>query len=95
MYSYFCDNLAVVEVLTFGKAKDAILATCASNIWLLTAIFNVNLLVTHIQGTDNTVADLLSRWNTTPNNVKKLHQMVECPLWIDTHIDLTLFNHDI
>ena len=91
----FCDNLAVVEVLTFGKAKDAILATCAHNIWLLTAIFNVNLLVTHIKGNDNTVADLLSRWNTTPNNVKKLHQMVECPLWIDTHIDLTLFNHDI
>ena len=91
----FCDNLAVVEVLTFGKAKDAILATCARNIWLLTAIYNVNLLVSHIKGTDNTVADLLSRWNTTPGNVQKLNQMVECPVWVDTHVDLTLFNHDI
>ena len=34
----FCDNLAVVEVLTFGRAKYAILAACARNIWLLTAI---------------------------------------------------------
>ena len=58
---FFCDNLSVVEVLTFCRAKDAILATCARNIWLLTAINNVNLVVSHIKGTDNTVADLLFR----------------------------------
>ena len=87
----FCDT----SVLTFGRAKDAILAACAHNIWLLTAIYNVNLVVSHIKGIDNTVADLLSRWNATPDNVKKLNKLVECPLWINTHIDLTLFNHDI
>ena len=27
-----CDNMAVVEVLKFGKARDPILATCARNI---------------------------------------------------------------
>ena len=72
----FCDNLAVVEV------PDATLATCARNIWLLTAIYNVILLVSHIKDTDNTVADLLSRWNTTPGNVEKLNQMVECPVLV-------------
>ena len=91
----YCDNLAVVEVLTFGRAKDAILATCAHNIWLLTAINNLNLVVSHLKGMDNTVAVLLSRWSTTKNNISKLHQLVEYPLWINTHIDLTLFNHDI
>ena len=43
-----CDNMAVVEVLKSGKARDPILATCARNIWLLTAIFNIQLTVTHI-----------------------------------------------
>ena len=57
----FCDNLADVEVLTFGRAKDAILAACARNIWLLTAIYNVNLVVSNIKGIDNTVANILSR----------------------------------
>ena len=84
----FCDNLAVVEVFTFGRAKDAILATCARNIWLLTAMKNVNVVVSHIKGTDNTVADLLSRWKATPDNVNKFNKLIECPLWINTHIDL-------
>ena len=38
-----CDNLAVVEVLRAGKARDNVLATCARNIWLLTSLFNIQL----------------------------------------------------
>ena len=57
-----CDNLAVVEILSLGKARDSIMATCARNIWLLAAMYNINLVVTHIRGRDNCVADLLSRW---------------------------------
>ena len=91
----FCDNQAVVEVLSSGRACDQILATCARNVWLLTAMFNINLVVTHIQGTHNNVADLLSRWGNTPQDVQKLHQWVNSPIWVDTHLDLTLLNHDI
>ena len=54
-----CINIAVVEVLTFGRAKDTIMATCATNIWLLAAMFNVNIVVSHIRGLHNTRADLL------------------------------------
>ena len=39
-----CDNMPVVEVLTSGKTKDNILATCARNVWLLSAIFNISIL---------------------------------------------------
>ena len=60
-----CDNLAVVEI---GKARDSIMATCARNIWLLAAMYNVNLIVTHIRGRENCVADLLSRWFQTRDN---------------------------
>ena len=54
----------------------------------------IGLVVSHIRSADNRVADLLSRWHLTPDNVKKLSQLVQSPIWIDTHIDLTL-NHDI
>ena len=41
----FCDNQAVVEVLNTGKTKDPFLATCARNVWLITAIFNIKIII--------------------------------------------------
>ena len=90
-----CDNMAVMEVLSSGRARDSIMATCARNVWLLAAMFNVNIIVSHIRGRDNSIADLLSRWHLTVHNIQELHNLVENPVWIDTHIDLTLLNHDI
>ena len=90
-----CDNLAVVDVLSSGKARDSIMATCARNIWLLVAIYNINVMVTHIRGRDNSVADLLSRWFQTDDNCKKLQKFVDCPIWMNVHLDLTLLNYDI
>ena len=57
-----CDNMAVVDVIRSGRAKDQTLAKYACNIWLITLIFNINLVVNHIPGEHNAVADLLSRW---------------------------------
>ena len=57
-----CDNMAVVEVLTSGKTKDSILATCARNVWLLCAIFNISIHIEHIPGKQNVIADLLCRY---------------------------------
>ena len=57
-----CDNQAVVEVLTTGKTKDPFLATCVRNIWLIIAIFNIEIIVIHVPGKHNQIADLLSRW---------------------------------
>ena len=67
-----CNNLAVVEILSLDKARDSIMATCARNIWLLAAIYNINVIVTHIRGRDNSVADLLFRWFQTADNCEKL-----------------------
>ena len=53
-----CDNMAVVEVLTSGKTKDTILATCARNVWLLCAIFNISIHIEHIPGKQNVIADV-------------------------------------
>ena len=56
-----CDNQAVVEVLKTAKTKDPFLATCARNVWLITAIFNIEIVVIHVPGKDNPIADLVSR----------------------------------
>ena len=82
-------------MLTYGNTRDRILATSARNVWLRTAMFNIDLVVSHIKDADNRVADLLSRWHITMDNVQKLSHLVQAPIWIDTHIDLTLLNHDI
>ena len=36
-----CDNMAVEEVITSAKTKDATLGACARNIWMLSPLFNI------------------------------------------------------
>ena len=57
----FCDNYSVVQVIGSGKTKDLFLALCIRNICLLTAHNDIDLLVRHIPGINNTIADTLSR----------------------------------
>ena len=45
-----CDNMAEAEVLNTGRARDAMLATSAHNIWLPTSMYNVKLMISHIPG---------------------------------------------
>ena len=54
----WCDNLAVVEVLNSGKSCDDTLATCARNIWLLSVIYNSDIVLYHIPGRNNITDDL-------------------------------------
>ena len=91
----YCDNHAVVDVLTYRNTRDQMLAMAARKVWLLTAMFNLDLVVSYIKGADNRVADLLSRWHMTADNAIKFSQLVQSPIWIDTHIDITLLNYDI
>ena len=77
------------------KARDAVLAICATNLWLLSAIYNITIVVSHVKGTTNVEADLSSRWCGSTQNSVNLQRLVDAPIWVDTHIDLTLINHDI
>ena len=90
-----CDNMAVVEVLQNGYARDSYLAACARNIWLLMAMFNISVDFIHISGKTNCAADLLSRWQNTAQDFEKISAMVSDPIWVHVHPDLLLLNHDI
>ena len=89
------DNLPVVEVIRTGRAKDQILASFVRYIWLLTTMYNIQLVVSHIVGQNNTFVDLLSRWHQTPNNEQKLAALLPIHQWIPAHINLMLFNTQI
>ena len=90
-----CDNLTVVEVLDSGKTRDHFLALCARNVWLISAMFNIQLVFSHIPGKNNHIADLLSRLTITINPEQNLKQLLPQFIWINTHIDLTALNHNI
>ena len=45
-----CDNQAVVAVLTHSKTRDPFLATCARNVWLLAALYDLDITYAHIKG---------------------------------------------
>ena len=90
-----CDNMAVVEVLNTGRARDLMLASSARNIWLLTSMYNIELVVTHIPGVTNIVADLLSRWQGSQHDITKLNDLIPDHQWFPVHIDHTLLNTNI
>ena len=85
----WCDNEAVVEVLTTGKCRDMIIAVCVRNMWLIAAIYNFQIKVEHIAGQKNVTVDLLSRWTNSPADNKKLQNLIPGCVWIHTHLDLT------
>ena len=83
-----CDNEAVVSVLKTGKTRDPYLGACARNIWHLAAETDIDLRYVHIRGVNNVVADVLSRWQGTPQQWQVLHNHIAKPLWLSVSHEL-------
>ena len=78
----FCDNKAVVQVAESGKTKDPYLAACIRNIWLLIATYDIDLIVEHIQGSHNIIADCLSRlYSDKTTNLTLLENLQNNFIW--------------
>ena len=56
-----CDNWAVVQVVRSGGGRDSLLNACLRNLWLELASWDIDLNIQHIRGSDNIIADALSR----------------------------------
>ena len=90
----FCDNLAVVQVITSGKPRDPILGACIRNIWLLLAVLDIDLRIQHISGKKNIIADLLSRlFSNKPIDLSLFHQLQEYFIW--DRVPYTCFKLDL
>ena len=59
----YCDNQSVVDVINSSKTKDAFMATCLRELWLVVSLNEFELRAVHLPGEDNRVADWLSRWH--------------------------------
>ena len=90
-----CDNYAVVTVLRSGKTRDPFLAACARNIWYCAATYDTDVTFTHIKGSENKVADLLSRWKGNTQDWENLLQWVPHPWWISVNEDMLSFHPDL
>ena len=56
-----CDNESAVTVSNTGRTKDPFLDLCFRHLSMLCAACNIDLRVQHIRGSDNVIADALSR----------------------------------
>ena len=93
---FYCDNMAVVQVIWTGRTKDHILALCLRNIWLITASSDIELQIEHIQGSHNIQADLLSRlYSNKAIDKVLLETMQNNCIWHDIPIWFFNLNYDI
>ena len=85
----YCDNMAVVQVASSGRTKDPFLGACIRNIWLITATYDIELEIKHIQGSKNILADALSRIYSDKGINYDLFQMLKksC-VWEEVHHSL-------
>ena len=58
-----CDNSAVVSIINHGALKNQVAMHLARCLAFITAKFDLHMLASHIKGTDNILADTLSRDN--------------------------------
>ena len=72
----------------YGKTRDQVLAAYARNITMLTSLFDLERTLIHLPGVPNTVADLISRWETTPENHEKLKQLIQKPQLVYVTLDM-------
>ena len=89
------DNMAVVHICTQGYTRDTQLAAYVRNIWFWTSKYDIELIVTHIQGSKNIVADLLSRWQSTSENYQSLYRQIKEPVWSDVDESYFYKNYEI
>ena len=68
------DNMAVVQICSNDYTRDMILSAYVRNLRLITARYDIDLTVSHIDGKNNIFADLLSRWKGSDSNYKVLGQ---------------------
>ena len=91
----FCDNAAVVSVLSSGKVKDRLLAGILRDIWLVAASFDFELRAIHLSGEENRAADLLSRWHLDSVYEERFRRLPSFPELAEVVVPPDVFNiHD-
>ena len=83
-----------VSVLQSGRAHDPFLAACAWNIWYVAALQDIDLSYVHVLGKNNRVADLLSRWTGSRNDISELNHLLTNSVWLHTSLSMLELNNE-
>ena len=94
LVTFHCDNLAVVQVVNSGKTRDKFLNACIRHIWLISAVHDIDLQLTHIQGHKNLMADSLSRIYSE-KGIPMKHFTLFTNDYVWEKVPLAFFNLDI
>ena len=62
---FHCDNQAVVDIWKTGTTKSADIMALVRMLYFCAAKYNINVIITHIAGVNNAIADALSRFQVT------------------------------
>lgn len=89
-----CDNSSSVILINTGRCRDKVMLGIARNIWLLCSYFNIQIKAIHIQGIDNRVADLLSRWTEIRSPYEKITSLVDDCFIEEVQITSCMFDVD-
>ena len=71
-----------INPLNSGRSPVPVMAEYNWTIFMWVGTFNIDLKIVHVPGKLIEVADLLSRWFITKNNVQKLPKLVNPVVWI-------------
>ena len=90
----YCDNITSVIVLNSGRTNDAFLLQCIREICYVSSLCEFTVKAKHLEGRNNRIADLLSRWNSFKNPYQVLQDTVKGDLTeFIVHNDLFNFTH--
>ena len=59
---FHCDNHSVVDIWRKGSTRDTATMALVRLLYFCAARYHINVVITHIAGTDNCIADSLSRF---------------------------------
>ena len=79
-FKIFCENEAVVMVLSLGKAWDQLLQTLLREVVFIQSKYNFEMVSQHISGVSNRTSDLLSRIHLPGNYLEKFNE-IKLPSW--------------
>jgi hypothetical protein len=92
----WCDNSAAVAVINLGWGHNSNMQAVARNVWLLASQFDLEIQFQHIQGSKNSIADLLSRWDSYNNPHAALYSLLNNnPEWARPMLKDLELNMDI
>ena len=90
-----CDNKTSVTVINTGKSRNSFLQNCLKELCFIAAIHEFEVCAVHLAGSENRIADFLSRCHLSNEFKDKFYTSVDCNLHDYIAEDLFFkFTHD-